>query len=138
MDQSARTAALDQFRKGEVRCWSPPTSPRAASTFPTSATSSISTCRIIADDYVHRIGRTGRAGRSGTAITIVAPADRKGVAAIEKLIGQTIPWMGASRAARRLNAPRPTERHEGEPNRGHGTGTANRVASRKTSQQRQR
>ncbi|HEX2354669.1 MAG TPA: helicase-related protein, partial [Xanthobacteraceae bacterium] len=46
------------------------------------------------DDYVHRIGRTGRAGRSGTAITIVAPADRKNVAAIEKLIGQTIPWMG--------------------------------------------
>jgi superfamily II DNA/RNA helicase len=46
------------------------------------------------DDYVHRIGRTGRAGRSGTAITIVAPADGKNVAAIEKLIGQTIPWMG--------------------------------------------
>src|SRR5262249_7248225 len=46
------------------------------------------------DDYVHRIGRTGRAGRSGTAITIVAPADGRSVAAIEKLIGQTIPWMG--------------------------------------------
>jgi len=46
------------------------------------------------DDYVHRIGRTGRAGRSGTAITIVAPAERKSVAAIEKLIGQSIPWMG--------------------------------------------
>src|SRR5262249_29774669 len=46
------------------------------------------------DDYVHRIGRTGRAGRSGTAITIVAPADGRNVAAIEKLIGQTIPWMG--------------------------------------------
>jgi len=46
------------------------------------------------DDYVHRIGRTGRAGRSGTAITIVAGAnDAKAVAAIEKLIGQPIPWM---------------------------------------------
>src|SRR5262249_42141859 len=45
------------------------------------------------DDYVHRIGRTGRAGRSGTAITIVAPIDSKAVGAIERLIGQTIPWM---------------------------------------------
>ena len=57
--------------RAKSRCWSPPMSPRAVSTFRTSATSSISTCRIIADDYVHRIGRTGRAGRSGTAITIV-------------------------------------------------------------------
>ena len=47
-----------------------------------------------ADDYVHRIGRTGRAGRAGAAITIVAPDDRKAVAAIEKLTGQTIAWAG--------------------------------------------
>src|SRR4029078_2177182 len=47
-----------------------------------------------ADDYVHSIGRTGRAGRNGTAITIVAGAnDAKAVAAIEKLIGQSIGWM---------------------------------------------
>jgi superfamily II DNA/RNA helicase len=53
-----------------------------------------------ADDYVHRIGRTGRAGRAGTAITIVAGAnDAKAVAAIEKLIGQTIPWMDQPAAA---------------------------------------
>jgi superfamily II DNA/RNA helicase len=43
------------------------------------------------DDYVHRIGRTGRAGRAGTAISIVCPSDQKSIAAIEKLIGQTIP-----------------------------------------------
>jgi len=44
-----------------------------------------------ADDYVHRIGRTGRAGRAGTAISIVSPLDNKSIAAIERLIGQTIP-----------------------------------------------
>ena len=50
---------------------------------------------IHAEDYVHRIGRTGRAGRSGTAVTIVTSADTKYLGAIEKLIGQTIEWMGA-------------------------------------------
>src|SRR5207244_7967887 len=65
-----------------------------------------------ADDYVHRIGRTGRAGLTGTAITIVAPSDAKAVAAIEKLIGQTIPWMSeAPRAATERPAP------SGEPRR---------------------
>jgi superfamily II DNA/RNA helicase len=43
------------------------------------------------DDYVHRIGRTGRAGRAGTAISLVTPIDAKSIAAIEKLIAQTIP-----------------------------------------------
>ena len=57
-----------------------------------------------ADDYVHRIGRTGRAGRSGTAITVVAPADQKNVAAIEKLIGQTIPVDGRAAATGRRRA----------------------------------
>jgi superfamily II DNA/RNA helicase len=66
---------------------------------------------------VHRIGRTGRAGLSGTAITVVAPADQRNVAAIEKLIGQTIPWMGEPpRAETTELAP-----HEREP-RKHGRG----------------
>ena len=42
-------------------CWSPPTSRRAASTSPRSATSSTSTCRCVPDDYIHRVGRTARA-----------------------------------------------------------------------------
>jgi superfamily II DNA/RNA helicase len=59
------------------------------------------------DDYVHRIGRTGRAGRSGTAITIVAGSnDQKAVAAIEKLIGQTIPWMNGPAREERPAPPR--------------------------------
>jgi superfamily II DNA/RNA helicase len=61
------------------------------------------------DDYVHRIGRTGRAGRSGTAITVVAPSDQKSVAAIEKLIGQSIPLMGDER---RTSAPERIDANE--------------------------
>jgi superfamily II DNA/RNA helicase len=94
MDQSSRTAALDQFRKNEVTLLV--ASDVAARGLDIPAVSHIFNFDVPhhPDDYVHRIGRTGRAGRSGTAITIVAPADRKSVAAIEKLIGQTIPWMG--------------------------------------------
>ncbi|MGE0651728.1 MAG: DEAD/DEAH box helicase [Alphaproteobacteria bacterium] len=44
-----------------------------------------------AEDYVHRIGRTGRAGAKGRAITLSTPDDTKFVAAIERLLGKTIP-----------------------------------------------
>ena len=67
------------------------------------------------DDYVHRFGRTGRAGRSGTAITIVATADSKSVAAIEKLTGQTIAWAGEPAPA--MDEPQVRERHAPRPPR---------------------
>jgi superfamily II DNA/RNA helicase len=94
MDQPARMAALDQFRRNEVTLLV--ASDVAARGLDIPAVSHIFNFDVPhhPDDYVHRIGRTGRAGRSGTAITIVAPADGRSVAAIEKLIGQTIPWMG--------------------------------------------
>ena len=94
MDQPARMAALEQFRKGEVSLLV--ASDVAARGLDIPDVSHVFNFDVPhhPDDYVHRIGRTGRAGRSGTAITIVAPADTRNVAAIEKLIGQTIPWMG--------------------------------------------
>src|SRR5256885_2633806 len=94
MDQPARTPALAQFPRNEVTLLV--ASDVAARGLDIPAVSHIFNFDVPhhPDDYVHRIGRTGRAGRSGTAITIVAPAEQKSVAAIEKLIGQTIPWMG--------------------------------------------
>ena len=92
LDQRMRTAALDAFRAGEVQLLVAPTSPRAASTFPMSATCSTTTLPLHADDYVHRIGRTGRAGKSGEALTIVSRIDQKAVAEIEKLIARKIDW----------------------------------------------
>src|SRR5258706_15926521 len=91
MDQSARTAAPDQFRKGEIPLLG--ASDVAARGLDIPATSHVFNFDVPhhADDYVHRIGRTGRAGRAGTAISIVTPLDQKSIVAIEKLIGQTIP-----------------------------------------------
>jgi len=94
MDQPARMAALEQFRKGDVTLLV--ASDVAARGLDISDVSHIYNFDVPfhPDDYVHRIGRTGRAGRTGTAITIVAGAnDAKAVAAIEKLIGQSIPVM---------------------------------------------
>jgi len=109
LDQSARTAALESFRNGEVTLLV--ASDVAARGLDIPAVSHIFNFDVPhhPDDYVHRIGRTGRAGLSGTAITIVAPIDGKSVAAIERLIGQTIPWMGE---------PAPAETRESRPREG--------------------
>jgi superfamily II DNA/RNA helicase len=91
MDQPARMAALDKFRKGEADLLI--ASDVAARGLDIPDVSHVLNFDVPfhADDYVHRIGRTGRAGKTGTAYTIVTSADQKAVAAIEKLIGQQIP-----------------------------------------------
>jgi superfamily II DNA/RNA helicase len=98
LDQSARTAALDAFRKGEAKLLI--ASDVAARGLDIPEVSHVFNFDVPhhPDDYVHRIGRTGRAGMSGTAITIVAPLDVKAVAAIERLIGQPIPSAGVPAA----------------------------------------
>jgi superfamily II DNA/RNA helicase len=113
MEQSARMAALDQFRRNEVTLLV--ASDVAARGLDIPAVSHVYNFDVPhhADDYVHRIGRTGRAGRTGTAISIVAPADQKSVTAIEKLIGQTIPWMDEP-AGVETQSDRPPERHRSE------------------------
>ena len=106
MDQSARTAALDQFRKGEIPLLV--ASDVAARGLDIPATSHVFNFDVPhhADDYVHRIGRTGRAGRAGTAISLVTPLDQKSIVAIEKLIGQTIPRADHSPETQPVDAQR--------------------------------
>ena len=114
MDQSARTAALDQFRRNEVSLLI--ASDVAARGLDIPDVSHVFNFDVPhhPDDYVHRIGRTGRAGRSGVALTIVAPGDQKSVAAIEKLIGQTIAWAGEPPAAQGGDQAGEHESHGGD------------------------
>jgi len=129
MDQSARTAALEQFRRGEVKLLV--ASDVAARGLDIPAVSHIFNFDVPhhPDDYVHRIGRTGRAGRTGTAITLVAPIDTKAVAAIEKLTGQTIAWAGEPVAAAAPEEHRPRERTGSRRPRSHASGSPQRQAS---------
>ena len=41
---------------------------------------------LVADDYIHRVGRTGRAGRSGRAVSLVAPSDLRLLRDIQRLL----------------------------------------------------
>lgn len=46
---------------------------------------------IVAEDYIHRIGRTGRAGAVGAAISLVSADEVRQLAAIETLLQQLLP-----------------------------------------------
>jgi superfamily II DNA/RNA helicase len=118
MDQPARMAALDQFRKGELPLLV--ASDVAARGLDIPEVSHVFNFDVPhhPDDYVHRIGRTGRAGRAGTAISIVSPLDHKSVAAIEKLIGQSIPWMAGESRSPAPERTEAAEHNESEPSRG--------------------
>jgi superfamily II DNA/RNA helicase len=116
MDQRSRTNALESFRNGEVALLI--ASDVAARGLDIPDVSHVFNFDVPhhAEDYVHRIGRTGRAGRSGAAITITSSADGKSLAAIEKLIGQKIPWKSETPGP---GESQPETRQERRPDAGH-------------------
>ncbi|AZQ68039.1 DEAD/DEAH box helicase [Silicimonas algicola] len=91
LEQSQRTRTLDFFRDGSLRFLV--ASDVAARGLDIPAVSHVFNFDVPthSEDYVHRIGRTGRAGRDGKAVMLSTPADEKNLAAIERLIGTTIP-----------------------------------------------
>ena len=79
MPQPKRTETLERFKNGEIRLLvCSDVAARGLDIQGLSATSSISTCRIHAEDYVHRIGRTGRAGRRGPLLHAGRAGRRQG------------------------------------------------------------
>ncbi|MGE0501787.1 MAG: DEAD/DEAH box helicase [Rhizobiaceae bacterium] len=92
MDQRARMAMLASFRDGKLKLLVASDVAARGLDIPDVSHVFNYDVPIHAEDYVHRIGRTARAGRSGKAFTIATRNDAKYIAAIEKLIGQSIEW----------------------------------------------
>lgn len=98
MDQRARMAMLEGFRKGKLKLLVASDVAARGLDIPDVSHVFNFDVPIHAEDYVHRIGRTGRAGRSGKSFTIVTRSDTKYLDAIEKLIGEEIEWLDGNLA----------------------------------------
>src|SRR5436309_12234686 len=98
MDQPARLAELDRFKKGDVNILV--ASDVAARGLDIKGVSHVFNYDVPwhPDDYVHRIGRTGRAGKTGIAISLVTNADAESIANIQKLTGTKIAEMDGAPA----------------------------------------
>ena len=117
--QSARTRALAGFRDGRIDTLI--ATDIAARGIDVEGISHVINFDLphVPEDYVHRIGRTARAGASGHAVTLAAPEERLQLAAIERLVGSSIPretvagfdaTLDVAAPARRRQTPRPKQR----------------------------
>ncbi|WP_205962861.1 DEAD/DEAH box helicase [Pararobbsia silviterrae] len=89
--QPARLRALERFKTGEVRMLvATDVAARGLDIDNLPLVINVD-LPIVAQDYVHRIGRTGRAGASGTAVSLVCADEAPQLAAIEALIRHTLP-----------------------------------------------
>lgn len=76
---------------------------------------------MVAEDYVHRIGRTGRGGASGIAVSLVGPQDWDKLARIEKLTGSQLNRIVLDGLEPRHPEPKPfTQRGKRRPSGGNG------------------
>ena len=93
--QNARTKALADFKKGDVRVLV--ATDIAARGIDIDQLPHVVNYELpnVSEDYVHRIGRTGRAGREGEAISLVCVDEHEYLVNIEKLIKKDIPkvWL---------------------------------------------
>ena len=106
MEQHARTATLDAFRRGDITFLAASDVAARGLDIPDVSHVFNFDVPVSPEDYVHRVGRTGRAGREGFAATIVTPADIDAVRAIEKLCREKIEWLDGEPAAELLEGGR--------------------------------
>jgi superfamily II DNA/RNA helicase len=106
MEQRARTATLEAFRRGEITYLAASDVAARGLDIPDVSHVFNFDVPVSPEDYVHRVGRTGRAGREGFAATIVTPADIEAVRAIEKLCREKIEWLDGEPPADQLVAAR--------------------------------
>ncbi len=89
--QPARLRALERFKAGEVRVLvATDVAARGLDIHDLPQVVNFD-LPIVAEDYVHRIGRTGRAGASGEAVSLVCADEVELLAAIEQLLHKLLP-----------------------------------------------
>lgn len=121
--QSARTKALDDFKKSSVRVLV--ATDIAARGIDIDALPHVVNFELpnIAEDYVHRIGRTGRAGCEGEALSLVCVDEAEYLKGIEKLINKKLDSRIIEGYEPDLSIkPEPIQRGRGGANRGGGNG----------------
>lgn len=89
--QSAREAALDNFKKGTIKVLV--ATDIAARGIDVQGVSHVVNydLPVEAESYVHRIGRTARAGKDGSAISFCDETERDALSRIQKVIGKKLP-----------------------------------------------
>lgn len=93
MDQRSRMTMLENFRRDKLQLLVASDVAARGLDIPDVSHVFNFDVPVHAEDYVHRIGRTGRAGREGTSFTLVTQNDTEALAAIEKIIGQSVPYL---------------------------------------------
>jgi ATP-dependent RNA helicase RhlE len=131
--QGARTRALADFKRGEVRVLV--ATDIAARGLDIDQLPHVVNYELpnVPGDYVHRIGRTGRAGNEGQAVSLVCVDEHKLLADIERLLKRDLP-----RAVIQGYEPDPTIRAEAIQGRGNSRQGARSGARNGSGQQRGR
>ncbi|WP_240097022.1 DEAD/DEAH box helicase [Thermomonas flagellata] len=103
--QAARQKALSEFKSGKTRILVATDVAARGLDIPQLPLVINHDLPMVAEDYVHRIGRTGRNGARGEAISLVSPDEAGLLRQIQKLLGreitiQVVPGFEPSRAIR--------------------------------------
>lgn len=117
--QAARQKALDAFKSGKARILVATDVAARGLDIPALPLVINHDLPMVAEDYVHRIGRTGRNGMSGEALSLVSPEEGGLLRQIQRLLKtdlqmQTVPGYELNRPIR-LDAPMPSNRGSGKP-----------------------
>lgn len=122
--QNARTKALAEFKSGKLTVLVATDIAARGLDIPELPVVINYDLPMVAEDYVHRIGRTGRAGERGRAISLVAPDESGLLRDIQRLLKQEIqmvPMAGYELSAplrMDANAPRPVQGQRGQQRQG--------------------
>jgi ATP-dependent RNA helicase RhlE len=117
--QGARNRALDDFKTGRVRVLVATDIAARGLDIPQLPLVVNFDLPLVAEDYVHRVGRTGRAGHPGRAVSLVSASDATQLRAIERIVAAPLQTVTGTVSEAAKTQPgdevkRPTDRRQFE------------------------